>query len=166
MSTAVGARIYLLAFASMTRVCKARPCSTDRLPAGLPRVDSIVGRCSLRAAPAAEHPILRASAERYHALVDRVHSRAQNELGVPRRRPRFLFPGKQRRARVGISFLSIGHEIDNQTSTQPREMNMNAFKQTLVAIAAAATLGATGLASNQASANDYGYGYGSYGGYG
>jgi hypothetical protein len=131
----------------MTHVCKARPCSTDRLPAGLPRVDSIVGRCSLRAAPAAERPIPRASAERNHALVDRVHSRAQNELGVPRRRPRFLFPGKQRRARVGISFLSIGHEIDNQTSTQPREMNMNAFKQTLVAIAAAATLGATGLAS-------------------
>ena len=45
-------------------------------------------------------------------------------------------------------------------------MNMNAFKQTLVAIAAAATLGATGLASTQASANHYGYGYGSYGGYG
>ena len=62
--------------------------------------------------------------------------------------------------------MSIGHEIDNQTSTQPREMNMNAFKQTLVAIAAVVTLGATGLASTQASANDYGYGYGSYGGYG
>jgi hypothetical protein len=45
-------------------------------------------------------------------------------------------------------------------------MNINAFKQTLVAIVAAATLGATGLASTQASANDYGYGYGSYGGYG
>ena len=43
---------------------------------------------------------------------------------------------------------------------------MNAFKQTLVAIAAAATLGATGLVSTQASANDYGYGYASYGGYG
>ena len=34
---------------------------------------------------------------------------------------------------------------------------MNAFKKTLVAIAAAATLGATGLASTQASANGYGY---------
>jgi hypothetical protein len=45
-------------------------------------------------------------------------------------------------------------------------MNINAFKQTLVAIVAAATLGGTGLASAQASANDYGYGYGSYGGYG
>jgi hypothetical protein len=45
-------------------------------------------------------------------------------------------------------------------------MNMNALKQPLVAIAAAATLGAAGLASTQASANDYGYGYGSYGGYG
>jgi len=45
-------------------------------------------------------------------------------------------------------------------------MNMNAFRQTLVAIAAAVTLGATGLASTQASANDYGYGYGSYGGLG
>ena len=33
---------------------------------------------------------------------------------------------------------------------------MNAFKKTLVAIAAAATLGATGLASTQASANGYG----------
>ena len=43
---------------------------------------------------------------------------------------------------------------------------MNAFKKTLVAIAAAATLGATGLAATQASANDYGYGYGGYGGYG
>ena len=43
---------------------------------------------------------------------------------------------------------------------------MNAFKKTLVAIAAAATLGATGLASTQASANGYSYGYGSYGGYG
>ena len=42
---------------------------------------------------------------------------------------------------------------------------MNAFKKTLVAIAAAATLGATGLASTQASAED-GYGYGGYGGYG
>jgi hypothetical protein len=43
-------------------------------------------------------------------------------------------------------------------------MIMNAFKKTLVAIAAAATLGATGFASTQASANDYGYN--SYGGYG
>ena len=43
-------------------------------------------------------------------------------------------------------------------------MNMNAFKKTLVAIAALATLGATGLASTQASANGYSYGYGSYGG--
>ena len=43
---------------------------------------------------------------------------------------------------------------------------MNAFKKTLVAIAAVATLGATGLASTQASANGYGYGYSSYGGYG
>src|ERR1700722_6167486 len=41
------------------------------------------------------------------------------------------------------------------------EMNMNAFKKPLVAIAALATLGATGLASTQASANGYGYGYGS-----
>ena len=54
--------------------------------------------------------------------------------------------------------------LDRQpNSTQPREMNMNAFKKTLVAIAAVATLGATGLASTQASANGYGYGYGSYG---
>jgi hypothetical protein len=45
-------------------------------------------------------------------------------------------------------------------------MKMNAFKQTLVAIAAVVTLGATGLVSTQASANDYGYGCGSYGGYG
>ena len=46
-------------------------------------------------------------------------------------------------------------------------MNMNAFKKTLVAIAAAATLSATGLASTQASAHGYGYhGYGSYGSYG
>jgi hypothetical protein len=45
-------------------------------------------------------------------------------------------------------------------------MNMNAFKKTLVAIAAAATLGATGLA--QASAHGYSYhgGYSSYGSYG
>ena len=67
-------------------------------------------------------------------------------------------------------FPSTAFEIDNQTSTQPKEMNMNAFKKTLVAIAALATLGATGLASTQASANGYGYGYGygygSYGGYG
>ena len=42
---------------------------------------------------------------------------------------------------------------------------MNAFRKTLVAIAAVATLGATGLASTQASAED-GYGYGGYGGYG
>ena len=46
-------------------------------------------------------------------------------------------------------------------------MNMNAFKKTLVMIAAAATLGATGLASTQASARGYSYhGYGSHGGYG
>jgi hypothetical protein len=46
-------------------------------------------------------------------------------------------------------------------------MNMNAFKKTLVVIAAAATLGATGLASTQASAHGYGYhGYSSYGSYG
>src|SRR5271167_2679564 len=44
-------------------------------------------------------------------------------------------------------------------------MIMNAFRKTLVAIAAAATLGGTGLASTQASAED-GYGYGGYGGYG
>ena len=37
---------------------------------------------------------------------------------------------------------------------------MNAFKNSLVAIAAAATLGATALASTQASAAGYGYGYG------
>ena len=44
---------------------------------------------------------------------------------------------------------------------------MNAFKKTLVAIAAAATLGATCLASSQVSANDYSYNsYGGYGGYG
>ena len=35
---------------------------------------------------------------------------------------------------------------------------MNAFKKPLVAIAALATLGATLLASTQASANNYGYG--------
>jgi hypothetical protein len=40
------------------------------------------------------------------------------------------------------------------------------FKNTLVAIAAVATLGATALASTQASACEYGYGDGSYGGYG
>ena len=40
---------------------------------------------------------------------------------------------------------------------------MNAFKKTLVAIAAVATLGATGLASTQASACDeYGYSLPSY----
>src|ERR1700740_2650357 len=44
------------------------------------------------------------------------------------------------------------------------EMNMNAFKKTSSALPAPATLGATGLASTQASAN--GYGYNSYGGYG
>jgi hypothetical protein len=47
-------------------------------------------------------------------------------------------------------------------------MNMNASRQTLVAIAAAATLGATGLAPTQASpmtTAGYGYGYGSYGRY-
>jgi hypothetical protein len=43
------------------------------------------------------------------------------------------------------------------------KMNMNAFKQTLVAIAAGTTLGATGLASTRAFVDDYGYGYGSYG---
>jgi hypothetical protein len=47
------------------------------------------------------------------------------------------------------------------------KIKMNAFKKTLVAIAAAATLGATGLASTQAFANNYGYNsYGGYGGYG
>ena len=40
------------------------------------------------------------------------------------------------------------------------------FKNTLVAIAAVATLGATALASTQAFACEYGYGDGSYGGYG
>ena len=44
---------------------------------------------------------------------------------------------------------------------------MNAFKKTLVAIAAAATLGATCLAATQASAHGYGFrGYSSYGSYG
>ena len=40
------------------------------------------------------------------------------------------------------------------------------FKNTLVAIAAVATLGATALASTQSFACEYGYGDGSYGGYG
>src|SRR5271170_5529697 len=90
---------------------------------------------------------------------------APTRLTVPWRRPRSLFPREQRRPRAGIRFLSVGNEIDNQTSTQSGDMNMNAFKKTLVAIAAVATLGATGLASTQASAGYYGYGY-SYPSYG
>ena len=43
---------------------------------------------------------------------------------------------------------------------------MNAFKKTLVAIAAAATLGATGLAPASAHGYSYHGGYSSYGSYG
>ena len=46
-------------------------------------------------------------------------------------------------------------------------MNMNSFKKTLVTIAAAATLGALGLASTQASAGEVSdKGYNSYVGWG
>src|ERR1700689_1897631 len=51
------------------------------------------------------------------------------------------------------------------STSHSENMNMNAFKKTLVAIAAVATLGATGLASTQASAGYYNS-YGGYGGYG
>src|ERR1700722_17219902 len=60
---------------------------------------------------------------------------------------------------------TASHVAPPGSTSQWEKMIMNAFKKTLVAIAAAATLGATGLASTQASAED-GYGYGGYGGYG
>jgi hypothetical protein len=41
------------------------------------------------------------------------------------------------------------------STSHSENMNMNAFKKTLVAIAAVATLGATGLVSTQASAGPY-----------
>ena len=125
-------------------------------------------------------PAQRSAARIRSGLFGRQRSRRILSVERSKRKSEFALPGRARGISGGtppkqkgvgpfsgggacVMFSSL--VAPHGSPSHSENMNMNAFKKTLVAIAAVATLGATGLVSTQASAGYYNsYGYGGYGG--